>query len=124
MKLVDQLELFPLACKDEISTTTELLTNYKKMKECMKDFEMNTSSSGYSIKYDLFCEVTSYIDRAFNLIQDDEVKRVIEQRFFKTNKRKATVAIFKNIMSESTVDRRIDEGIASIANTLKLWNVI
>lgn len=124
MPLLDQLELFPIAGENEIDSTVKLLSQYKRMRSYINDFESNPKSSGDPSYYKRYCEIVSYIERAHRLIVDDEVKRVIEQRFFKTNKRKITVALFRNSMSESTVDRRIDEGIESIANTLKMWNLI
>ncbi|GAF06805.1 hypothetical protein [Paenibacillus pini] len=58
------------------------------------------------------------------MIQDPDVKRIIEHRFFKLKRYSTTVVYFENIMSGSTVDRYIDNGVGAIADSLKLWGII
>ncbi|MOA54764.1 hypothetical protein D3C78_1784380 [compost metagenome] len=60
------------------------------------------------------------IDRAVNLIQEDDVKRMIDVRYIKGQPHHVTIARFE-VWHPSTVDRKIKKGIESIANTLKLW---
>lgn len=68
-------------------------------------------------QYKLF---TVMILRAHNQILDDEVKEAIDIRFLQGYSRKETIMFMRRGVAHSTVDRRIDEGIQTIANTLKL----
>jgi hypothetical protein len=60
------------------------------------------------------------INQAVSIILDPEVRRVIDYRFLKGQRHKDTIIHFRSIMSDRTVDRRIQDGIESVANTLKL----
>ncbi|MBP2002574.1 hypothetical protein J2Z69_003660 [Paenibacillus shirakamiensis] len=64
------------------------------------------------------------IDMAFQMIEDEEVKRIIEHRYIKLGRHKDAVMYYRSIMSERTIDRRINAGIESMARTLKLWGVL
>lgn len=70
--------------------------------------------------YEQYRFYTSMLQRAAGLIQDEDAKKAIEYRFFQGYSRKETILFFRRGLSNSTIDRRIDEGILSIANTLKL----
>ncbi|MFD0868787.1 hypothetical protein [Paenibacillus residui] len=70
--------------------------------------------------YEQYCFYTSMLQRAAGLIQDEDAKKAVEYRFFQGYSRKETILFFRRGLSDSTIDRRIDEGILSIANTLKL----
>ncbi|WP_227779721.1 hypothetical protein [Paenibacillus sp. P13VS] len=59
------------------------------------------------------------IEMAVKLIQDDDVRRVMEFRFVRGNTRWGTVKRFGSITDRS-VDRRIVRGVESVAETLKL----
>lgn len=63
---------------------------------------------------------TWYIERAYGLIQDYEAKKAVEYRYIQGYSFKETLLYFRHGLSDSTIRRRIDEGIESIANTLKL----
>lgn len=63
---------------------------------------------------------TSLINRAFDQIIDDEVKKAIQVRFIQGHSRRDTILFMRQGVSASTVDRRIEAGIESIANSLKL----
>lgn len=70
--------------------------------------------------YNQYRKIQIMIDRAHNLIIDDEVREVIELRFIQGYSRKQTIMFLRRGEAHSTVDRRIAEGIEAIANSLKL----
>ncbi|MGG3278814.1 hypothetical protein [Paenibacillus solani] len=63
---------------------------------------------------------SSMIRRAHGQILDEEAKQAIDIRFLQGYSRKETILFMKRGVAGSTVDRRIDDGIESMANTLKL----
>lgn len=71
--------------------------------------------------YKQYCFYTSMLRRGVRLIKDEYAKKAIEYRFIDGYTRGETVSMLRRQgISDSTVDRRIDEGVNSIANTLKL----
>ncbi|WP_431090820.1 hypothetical protein [Paenibacillus sp. 8b26] len=70
--------------------------------------------------YNQYRKFTSMISRAHWLIIDSEVKEAIDIRFIQGYSRKETILFMRRGVAHSTVDRRIDDGIESIANTLKV----
>ncbi|GKS14769.1 hypothetical protein YDYSY3_57690 [Paenibacillus chitinolyticus] len=72
--------------------------------------------------YEQYKFYTRSIFRAYGLIRDPEAKRAIERRFIDGYSYSETMQFFqRSAYSESTVKRKIAEGTAKIANTLKLW---
>ncbi|WP_410770996.1 hypothetical protein [Fontibacillus sp. BL9] len=63
---------------------------------------------------------TQQLRRAWGLILDFEEKRAIDYRYIQGYSRKETLLFFRHSMSDSTIRRKIDDGVVSIANTLKL----
>lgn len=63
---------------------------------------------------------SAMIRRAHSQIIDEEAKQAIDIRFLQGYSRKETILFMKRGVAGSTVDRRISEGIESMANTLKL----
>jgi len=63
---------------------------------------------------------TDMLARGFRLIRDEEVKKAIDYRYFQGFSRKETILFFRHGLSNSTIDRRLEDGIESIANTIKL----
>lgn len=119
----EQIELFPKATKSELKIAKAALSRYRRMKSVVDDFEAKGIDSlapkqiGY---YDAYKASINAIDRAFKLIEDDDIKRMIDVRYIKGQPHHVTVARFE-IWHRSTVDRKIKKGIESIANTIKLW---
>ncbi|AJS59869.1 hypothetical protein [Paenibacillus sp. IHBB 10380] len=70
--------------------------------------------------YNQYRKYKLMIDRAHSQILDDDAKEAIDIRFIKGYSRKETIMFMRRGVAHSTVDRRIDDGIVSIANTLKL----
>lgn len=64
------------------------------------------------------------IERAVNLIRDDEAKEVITLRYLKGLSYTETMLFMSWGVKNSTMDRRLKAGITSVANTLKMWGVL
>ncbi|MFN0222124.1 hypothetical protein [Paenibacillus sp. KR2-11] len=113
--------LFPEATAADIKVTKSYLTGYGKMKRAVEYFEENAPNSlKAQSDFERFKRITKKIERAIGLICDDEIRRIMTFRFLKENTRAATVIMF-NIITDRTVDRKINEGIAIVADCLLLW---
>lgn len=64
------------------------------------------------------------IDRAVNIIRDNEAQQAITLRYLKGHSYTETLLFLKRGEKSSTLDRRLNEGLISVANTLKMWGVI
>ncbi len=121
----EQIELFPKATKSELKIAKAALSRYRRMKSVVNDFEtkgidsLAPKQAGY---YNAYKVSVGIIERAVNLIQDVDVKRIIDVRYIKGQPHHVTVARFE-FWHPSTVDRKINRGIESVANTIKLWEI-
>lgn len=122
----EQIELFPKATKSELKIAKAALSRYRRMKSVVDDFEVRGIDSlapKQLAVYNAYKENVNVIDRTVNLIQDDDIKRMIDVRFIKGQPHHITISRF-GYWHPSTVDRKLNKGIESIANTLKLWSDI
>ncbi|WP_342576425.1 hypothetical protein [Paenibacillus sp. FSL M8-0142] len=69
--------------------------------------------------YAQYKTISTMLLRAHSQILDEEVKQVIDIRFLQGYSRKETMLFVKWGVAHSTVDRRIKEGIRTMANVLK-----
>lgn len=116
----DQFTLFPVCSQNDKIQTKSSLENYVKMKLIVVDFEKhtNTTHSDIQIKRYNHCRIeTDTLLRALNLIIDPELREIMEYRYIDGNSNKQTILRFKG-MTERTVDRKLNEGITSIANSI------
>lgn len=114
-----QDELFPSASYQEILQAKSMLTRYRRCKAIvseMKGMELDHKQQDKLNKYE---GLIQDIDRAIRLILDPDVKKMIELRYIQGERHKVVVLRF-GLMHPSTVDRKMYEGIASVANSLKL----
>jgi len=110
------LSFFPVASDEQIEKTKRYMESYRKAKKVIETFPHAASEKQKAIIRDA--------ERAVGIILDEEVRRVIEFRYIQGNSHKTTIQYFTSRgMSESTVGRRITEGLASIANTLVFCGV-
>lgn len=120
-----QMYMFPVATNREIQESKKQLGQYKKMKKIVEDYEKpnNNPFTAQQINTYRYCKkMTNNIERAANLIINESVREIIEHRYLKGNPRNITVQLFEHkYTSDRTVDRKLAEGIESIANSLKLW---
>jgi len=114
-------ELFPSATSKDICLTKTLLVKYKRLKNLVVDFEKNNGHDQQQVAYSKAKEATHNIERAVNLILDVDTRRIIEYRYLKGHSYKVTILHFNSTMADRTIDRKIIDGIESVANTLKLW---
>lgn len=70
--------------------------------------------------YEQYQFYTSVIRRAVGLIQDVDTQRAIQHRYIDGHSFKETILFLRHGLSDSTIRRKLDEGIKSISNTLKL----
>ncbi|SMF73144.1 hypothetical protein SAMN05661091_0936 [Paenibacillus uliginis N3/975] len=63
---------------------------------------------------------TRQFQRTFCLIQDDDERKAVDYRYIQGFSYKETILFFRHGLSDSTICRKIAEGIESTANSLKL----
>lgn len=63
---------------------------------------------------------TQQLRRAWALIQDEDEKKAIDYRYIQGYSYKETLLFFRHSLSDSTIRRKIFDGVESMANTLKL----
>lgn len=64
------------------------------------------------------------IERAVNLIVDSEQKKAITLRYLQGYSYSETLTFMNRGVKSSTMDRRLNDGLESVANTLKMWGVL
>ncbi|MFD2334674.1 hypothetical protein ACFSR7_35980 [Cohnella sp. GCM10020058] len=117
-----QMDIFPMANKLEIRNAKALLAGYRKTKAAANEFErrgLNNLAPSQTIKYNALQERVQAIESAVRLILDPDVRQIIETRYIKGERHKITIMRFSNY-HEVTVGRKLNEGIESVANSLKL----
>lgn len=151
--LAEQLELFPSITEPDIERSLFLLDKYVYMKLFVKDYEEHehdlylTDVEGETARryseedthadktsnaviyqqkrkwiYNEYKIATGSIERAHRLILDDEVKKVVHYRYIEGYR--PGIAITFIHMSRTTFGRKLNAGIASITDTLKLMGVL
>ncbi|MET3937203.1 hypothetical protein ABIC22_000015 [Paenibacillus sp. PvP094] len=120
MGAVIQMELFPKADKTDFESARSMLKRYLRMRQTSEalNSRLLLTEKEQQVKVE-YQQKADAIEMAVKLIQDDDVRRVMEFRFVRGNTRWGTVKRFGNITDRS-VDRRIVRGVESVAETLKL----
>lgn len=71
------------------------------------------------------CEILKKaLERAVGLIIDEESRTAIHLRYMRGYSYKETLMFMRHGVKSTTVDRRLKNGIVSVANTLKMWGLI
>lgn len=118
---IEQIEIFPTVTDDEKRAVRALLERYPRMRTMCLALERRTDRTDREEDVRrVYRRLVEDIEVAVNLIIDDEVRRVLEERYFRSRAYKTTIFRF-SAMSARTVDRRIDEGVETITECLKLW---
>lgn len=111
--------------KHDKQATKALLRDYPKMCQMVMGLshkqELTQQEQQVNKSYK---HLVDHVLLAHSLILDDEVKRIIDHRYFKSRSYVLTSIQFRSIMSERTIDRRIEKGVTMITESLKLWGVI
>lgn len=63
---------------------------------------------------------TQQLLRAWTLIQDQEAKQAVDYRYIQGYSYKETLLFFRRSLSDSTIRRKIGEGMESVAESLKI----
>jgi len=114
-----QLNFFEPASEEEIKHVKALLSRYRRYKAVITELEQMEQLAPKQIKaYNAYFLATASIERAVRLIIDQDIKKAIQMRYIDGKRRKDVVTHFR-FLDPSTVDRRINKGIESIANTIK-----
>jgi hypothetical protein len=122
-KLEGQIELFPLATEQEIEEAKVLLEDHRNKKEVIRRLQSkNLLDLQNKRAYNAYLNDIERIETAVGLITESDVRRIIEKRYIHGLRNKDTVIYFGN-MVPSTVNRKINEGIESVANSLKTWEL-
>jgi len=109
---------FPVATKFDIANAKSKLESYVDDKMKVEDFNENPpETEEQRIINDILIKKTRYIERAVKQIRNQEVKRIIEYRYIQGRSHAETVIRF-SLYCDRTVDRKIELGIKSVANTL------
>lgn len=118
---IEQIEIFTSATEQEKEAVRVLLERYPRMRTGYLALERRMDRTERQERiYQVCRRLVEDIDAAIELIPDDEVRRVIQERYFHSRKYKTTILRFGN-MGTRTVDRRIGKGVETIAECLKLW---
>lgn len=71
------------------------------------------------------CEVvSSAIERAVSMIRDEESRQAVTLRYLKGHSYSETLYYMRRGEKSSTLDRRLGDGVCSVANTLKMWGLL
>ncbi|RJE84280.1 hypothetical protein D3P07_23210 [Paenibacillus sp. 1011MAR3C5] len=68
--------------------------------------------------------IRSAIERAVSMIPDEEARQAITLRYLKGYTYSETLYYMKRGDKSSTVDRRMNDGMLSVAHTLKMWGLL
>lgn len=118
-----QLDIFGEATAEEIEQAKSLLKRYRRQNDLLTELErMGNLSAKQQSAYNVYLQMNQAIERSVRLIGDHDIRKAIQMRFLEGVRRKEVVYHFRSKMVESTVDRRINKGIISIANSLKFFD--
>ncbi|ETT58198.1 hypothetical protein C172_27663 [Paenibacillus sp. FSL H8-457] len=121
---VVQMEFYESVTEEERTAAKMLLRRYIRMRKIVDELgACDVLNEKQQIIYEDWKFKTENIERAIRVIVDMELRAMMEYRFMKGNPRKAAV-IRWNRIHERTFDRRIVDGVESVASTLKLWGVV
>jgi len=105
--------------KEDIHNTKTLLENYIKLKQMVKVLNENSNDETHVQQCAVYQNQIRKMKIALNCMVDDELREIVEHRFFKGFRFKDTVNHYANIMDERTVSRRINKGIIEFTKILR-----
>lgn len=123
---MEQTELFESVTEPERLAVKTILKHYPKMRTAVNALNRKSSlTPKQQDAYNRWQNVVGEIDTAFGLIIDPEVKTIFEHRYMKGQRYLNTIDLFwTDKRSERTIDRRIARGVDTIAEHLKLCEII
>jgi hypothetical protein len=117
-----QLEFYEEATAEEIKQAKSLLTRYRRYKAIIAELESMELAPKQLKAYNAYVNATTNIERTVRLILDSEVRKIIERRYIKGDAHYLIVQYFQSSFHPSTIDRKLNEGIESVANSLKIFD--
>ncbi|OPA77456.1 hypothetical protein BVG16_13445 [Paenibacillus selenitireducens] len=122
--LAEQLELFPRATKEDIEATRQLLDEYVACVNNVKVLEedgIEKLDPEEKKTYDKSVYKINRLNRAVKLIVNQDIREIIKYRYIEGNGHSLTIQKYAKVMDVSTVNRKINKGIESIADSLIKW---
>ncbi|WP_160036288.1 hypothetical protein [Paenibacillus sp. An7] len=124
MEAVIQMELFPSATKDEMKYVRQQLKDYPKMCRRISEIEQREFLNDIDRKIlKKSKRKKEALETAIQCIMDEEIREIMYYRFIEQHDRWAAISKWTRFTDRS-LDRKVQEGIKSIAETLKLTNDI
>lgn len=125
MGAVVQMEIWPSVTEEDVKAAKQLLQKYPLICRRIEVYSQkeNLSSMEEAALLDAMRKKAE-IEAGFKLILDDQVKRILEHRYIKGHKHKHTRLRFESAYSVSTINRRIEAGVKTVAECLKLAGII
>ncbi|MFH5187660.1 hypothetical protein ACHHV8_36580 [Paenibacillus sp. TAB 01] len=113
-------DLFPEATATEVKLAKAYLKKYVEKKQLAEFFNSNPPKTDKNKRrQEEALKLVSFIERAVDQIRDGNVKAVVEYRYIKGNSRAATILKYSGWdYCDKTIDRKLEEGAVSVANTL------
>jgi hypothetical protein len=116
-----QLEFYEEATAEEIKIAKSLLTRYRRHKDMIAELvKIEDLAPKQKKAYNAYLSANQAVERAVRLIIDQDIKEAIQMRYIDGVRRKDVITHFR-FLDPSTVDRRINRAIDSVANSLKFF---
>lgn len=119
-----QLDLFPRATEAHLEAAKRDLEKYQKAKLLCFEFEKKGIEKLKPKQQELYFECKEVIEElelAVRIIQDPEVRDVMKYRYIDGHPYTVTIEHFTRMMDDRTVDRKLNCGIESVAESLLAW---
>jgi len=121
-----QLELYPSATEADKKIAKALLKRYRKNKSNLAEFERKGTDrlAKEQLKvYNTAKKEVESVESAVRLILKPDIREMIEHKYIngELRRHKDTLNRF-NLWDQSTVGRKLNEGIESVAGSIKLFN--
>lgn len=118
-----QTELYPSATKKDIVAAKRQLQRFRKDKRIVTEYERSEPIA--RINQNVYNEALKRVKEtecAVRLILDPDIREMVEHKYIngELRRHKDTINRF-SIWDQSTVGRKLNEGIVSIAESIKLF---
>lgn len=110
--------------KVEYNKMKSILETIPKTKAFVKDFEKHELPENLQTipAYVEMSRLLELVERAIELILDEDIKRLLTHRYLKGQSYAQTMLFFSGLAyTERTLLRKITEGINDIARSFKMW---
>jgi len=121
-----QLELYPSATEADKKIAKALLKKYRKNKKIVAEFERKGTGglAKDQLKiYNTAKKQAESVESAVRLILDPEIREMVEHKYINGELRRHKDTLIRfSTWDQSTVGRKLNEGIESVAESLILFN--